>query len=63
MHAAFLFLPDSGYLFSGSRPPSRVSRPKEVPLSGKEDKSREGGTRKLLEVGEAQSFQSRVLKH
>ncbi|XP_073937520.1 transmembrane protein 201 isoform X3 [Castor canadensis] len=24
---------DSGYLFSGSRPPSRVSRPKEVPLS------------------------------
>ncbi|KAM6173394.1 transmembrane protein 201 isoform 3-T3 [Erethizon dorsatum] len=24
---------DSGYLFSGSRPPSRVSRPQEVPLS------------------------------
>ena len=28
---------DSGYLFSGSRPPSQVSRSGEVPVSGKEN--------------------------
>eukprot|EP00069_Balaena_mysticetus_P008878 bmy_06052T0 len=28
-------LRDSGYLFSGSRPPSQVSRSREVPVSGK----------------------------
>lgn len=38
----FSFCPDSGYLFSGSRPPSRVSPAGEVSLSGKETELAEG---------------------
>lgn len=36
-YVTFLSSPDSGYLFSGSRPPSQVSRSREVPVSGKEN--------------------------
>lgn len=35
---------DSGYLFSGSRPPSQVSRSGEVPLSGEENRELRGVT-------------------
>lgn len=38
----FSFCADSGYLFSGSRPPSRVSPAGEVSLSGKETELAEG---------------------
>lgn len=33
---------DSGYLFSGSRPPSQVSRPGEASVSGKKDQAPRG---------------------
>lgn len=44
---------DSGYLFSGSRPPSQVSRSGEVPLSGKENREPRGVTGRLRRVGAA----------
>lgn len=49
----FLSSPDSGYLFSGSRPPSQVSRSGEAPVSGKEDGE-------LLSTGAAWAWVSRA---
>lgn len=43
-YVTFLSSPDSGYLFSGSRPPSQVSRSREVPVSGKETGEARGVT-------------------
>lgn len=56
--------PDSGYLFSGSRPPSRVSRPQEVPLSGKESESPEESWGHQVEAGRrAGGARRAVLRH
>lgn len=44
---------DSGYLFSGSRPPSQVSRSREVPLSGKGNPEPRGVTGRPRRVGAA----------
>lgn len=52
-YVAFLFCLDSGYLFSGSRPPSRVSPPGEVSLSGKEKESWQKGLENFAGTPEA----------
>lgn len=55
--------PDSGYLFSGSRPPSQVSRPGEVSVSGKKDRAPRGVMGSWLRQGACEpGFPERVCR-
>ena len=56
-----LFLIVSGYLFSGSRPPSQVSRAGELPVSGKGTRESRGRTGKPPHVTTACGWGFRAL--